>query len=55
MKYEVKSVIRDGNPLLKFKCPDCKIWGGIDNDQFNGKVSIFCDCGFHKTINLKEK
>jgi len=51
--YELKKVIRDGKEVLKLKCPDCKIWAELDDDQYNGKVSILCDCGFHKTINLK--
>ena len=55
--YELKMVerIEDGEEktiVTKFKCPDCKVWGDIDDDQFKGKVSILCDCGFHETIDF---
>lgn len=50
--YEIKHVIRDGEKIHKLKCPDCLVWGAIDEDQFNGRVSILCDCGFHQTINF---
>ena len=30
-----------------FKCPDCKGRGTVDLDQYQGKVSIVCECGFH--------
>ena len=53
-EYEIKLVTLDGKSTLKFKCPDCKVWGIIDNDQHEGKISILCDCGFHETINLKK-
>lgn len=55
MIYEVKKVIRDNQEILKFKCPECKIWGQIDNDQYNGRISILCNCGFHETIKLSNK
>ena len=46
----------DGKKTNKFKCPNCGTWGYIDNDQFFGRVSILCDCGFHETLALfKEK
>ena len=53
-KYEVTSVILNGKPGKKFKCPDCNVLGYIDDDQYNGRISIQCSCGFHKTLNLKE-
>ena len=54
MKFEVKDILLDNQPARKFKCPDCNVWGYIDDDQYNGRVSILCNCGFHQTINLKE-
>ena len=54
-EYETKKTTLDGKEAVKFKCPDCKTWGLIDDDQLNGRVSILCECGFHKTINLWEK
>lgn len=32
-----------------FKCPDCQLLGFVDEDQAYGRVSIQCECGFHKT------
>uniref|UniRef100_A0A6H1ZDU1 Uncharacterized protein n=1 Tax=viral metagenome TaxID=1070528 RepID=A0A6H1ZDU1_9ZZZZ len=57
-KYEIKKIKRDGVEIVKFKCPKCGEWADIDDDQYNGRVSIFHDtpkCGFHETINLKTK
>jgi len=53
--YEVKDVTLDGEPRKKFKCPGCGIWGFIDDEQYRGKVSIQCECGFHKTIDLSKE
>ncbi len=33
-------------------CPVCHRTGLIDEDQYFGRVSIQCECGFHETINL---
>lgn len=30
-----------------FRCPDCKGLGTIDRDQYEGKVSVVCECGWH--------
>ena len=54
MKYEVKFVTRGGESVIKFHCPGCGVWGVIDNDQYMGRVSIWCDCEFHETINLSK-
>lgn len=51
-KYKLKEVTRDGRPLWKLQCPRCGIWGDLDDDQFNGRVIVLCDCGFHGTINF---
>ena len=48
--YEIKKVILDGKETYKLKCPKCSIWGYIDVDQYEGNISIQCDCGFHETI-----
>lgn len=49
----------DGKPNVSFKCPSCGSWGDIDDDQFNGRVSVWhgpdSKCTFHETINIKEK
>jgi hypothetical protein len=40
-----------GNPSVdrfaSFTCPTCQIFGTIDRDQFQGKTSVKCGCGFH--------
>ena len=53
--YKFRKVIRDGKEIIKLECPGCKIWGAIDNDQFNGRVSVFCECGFHKTVDFSKE
>lgn len=51
--YQLKLVRRDGKPVTKFQCPQCSLWGDIDEDQFYGRVSIQCpECTFHETIDL---
>jgi hypothetical protein len=51
-EYEIKRVKRDGEIIVKLKCPKCGLWGDLDKDQFFGMVSVLCDCGFHETINF---
>ena len=51
---KVKEVILDDKLVRKVCCPGCGVWGIIDDDQFHGRVSILCECGFHETINLAE-
>jgi len=49
-----KEVMLDGHLVRKVHCPVCGVWGIVDDDQFHGRVSILCGCGFHETINLAE-
>ena len=53
-KVKVKEVILDDHFVRKIFCPGCGVWGIIDDDQFHGRVSILCECGFHETINFAE-
>ena len=48
-------VKRDGDwdNYALFRCPWCGDLGNIDKDQYEGKVSIQCDCGFHVTLDLR--
>lgn len=55
MKYNLKKVILDGKETYKLQCPKCKQWGYLDDDQFNGRISTQCGCGFHETINFKKE
>lgn len=55
MKERIKKVLLDRKETYKFKCPNCDIWGYLDDDQANGRISIQCKtegCTFHKTINI---
>ena len=54
-KMIIQDVMLDGKEVKKFCCPECGVWGYIDDDQFHGRVSILCECGFHKTINLSKE
>lgn len=50
----VRSVRRDGEIQWVFRCPVCTIWGDIDRDQFEGRVSIDhtdTGCTFHETVD----
>lgn len=51
---ELKKVNRDGIPILKVFCPECHTWADIDDDQYHGRVSILCDCGFHTTCDFSK-
>ena len=51
MSDTLKQVKLDGKLVWKLKCPDCKIWGHIDDGQFHGRVSCLCNCGYHKTVD----
>lgn len=51
----LRSVRRDGAVVWLLRCPVCKSWGEIDEDQFHGRVSVdHTDdpgCTFHETHN----
>ena len=37
----------DGEPNNKWwlwECPQCKQWGGLTDGQWNGTVSVHCEC-----------
>lgn len=38
----------------QFKCPGCGQWAYMDNDQWHGRVSTMCDCGYHETHSYKQ-
>ncbi len=52
---KIIEVISDGKPIKKLRCPDCGNFGEIDDDQFYGRISTLCDCGFHKTIDFSKE
>jgi len=52
--YDLREVMRDGVMVHKMRCPGCGTWADLDDDQWHGRVSILCDCGFHETLDLAE-
>ena len=49
-------IIRDDG-FIWFECPKCDWVGKIDDDQYNGRVSVVCvnkNCDYHETHNFKE-
>jgi hypothetical protein len=53
--YELKHNILDGKPAVQLKCPKCGVWGYIDDDQYHGRVSTLCSCGYHETVDLERE
>ena len=49
---ETKKSILDEKEITKLKCPGCGQWGSIDDDQYHGRISIWCECGFHETLDI---
>lgn len=50
----LRRVIRDGEPTWLLECPGCGQWGGLDDDQLHGQVSVDhaamgCSGGYHET------
>ena len=44
------------DPFATVRCPGCKGVGHIDQDQYEGRVSIRCDnesCDYHETHDLR--
>lgn len=37
-----------------YVCPWCGVKGVIDREQYEGKISILCDCGYHETVDLRK-
>lgn len=48
---ELRKVTVDGEPAYHFACQGCGTLGLLDDDQFNGRVSVLCpeSCGYHET------
>ena len=43
----------DGVPgYYRARCPGCGVVALLDPDQYHGRVSIQCDCGYHETHDL---
>lgn len=59
-RFTVRHVSRDGSPTLnvtKIRCPSCRTFGEVDQDQWQGRVSIECStpgCTFHETHNFAQ-
>ena len=51
---KIKHTQLDGKPAIKFQCPNCNVWAYLDDDQYNGRVSVDCsNCDYHETHNFK--
>jgi Zn ribbon nucleic-acid-binding protein len=37
------------DPDYLLQCPQCQSLGVIDDDQYHGRVSVLCECGYHET------
>jgi hypothetical protein len=51
----LRSVTRDGRTIVQLRCPQCRQWADIDDDQLHGRVSAECPdetCGWHETHDL---
>jgi predicted RNA-binding Zn-ribbon protein involved in translation (DUF1610 family) len=47
--------LRPFGKMHMIKCPECGLEAPIDQDQFEGKVSIDCpECPYHETIDFKQ-
>lgn len=47
----------DGAPVWRIRCPGCGVLGIVDEDQYQGRVSIQCatdGCGYHETHDLSK-
>ncbi len=40
--------------IKQARCPQCGIWADLDEDQYHGRVSMLCECGYHETYNFQE-
>jgi hypothetical protein len=57
----LRTIKRDGEPVVQLQCPQCGRWGDIDDDQLHGRVSVdHTDvhrgetlCTFHETRDWK--
>lgn len=35
-------------------CPNCGAFTVMDEDQYHGRVSMLCDCGYHETHDMAQ-
>lgn len=50
---KLKQVKIDGQLTWKLKCPQCGVWGELDDDQYHGRISVYHEgCSFHETVNF---
>ena len=52
---KMRKVNFDGKDTAYLECPQCGVVGVLDDDQFNGRVSVLCGngCLFHETRDYK--
>lgn len=54
MNYELKRLPSNRKQEWKVRCPQCRKWYYLDDEQFFGKAFVVCGCGFHKIINFDD-
>jgi hypothetical protein len=43
----LRTVVRDDEPMIQVRCPNCGSWGDIDGDQLHGRaLTQHVECGF---------
>lgn len=53
-----RAVVSDGRHEWLFECPGCGTWAHLDDDQWNGRVSVNhsadgCPGGYHETHDFE--
>lgn len=53
-----RAIVSDGVNAFLFECPGCGEWGHLDDDQWNGRVSVDhasqgCVGHYHETHNYQ--
>lgn len=40
---------------MLLKCPGCGEWGALDDDQYDGRISVATepDCSYHETHDFR--
>lgn len=52
-RKSIAKTIIDEEVTYHVKCPSCDAFKRVDMDQLEGKVDLYCFCGFHGRWNLK--
>lgn len=53
MKPRLIKTTNKENLAAVVQCPKCERKAWVDREQFEGKVSMVCECGWHETHDLR--